>query len=138
MLRWIASAVVAVALAAATATAHHSIAGYYDETRQVNLDGVITQFQFVNPHPFLFIDVKDGDRAAQWRLEMDNRGELVAVGMTAETLKPGDRVVVRGSPGRTQPQTAYIRRLDRPVDGFRYEQVGFSPKISQLPRGRAN
>jgi hypothetical protein len=120
------------ALACAGAvSAHHSIAGYYDEGRQVTLDGVVAQFQFVNPHPFLFVDVNDGNRAAQWRLEMDNRGELVAVGMTAETFRVGDRVVVTGSLGRTQAQTLYIRRLDRAADGFRYEQIGFSPRITR-------
>jgi len=134
MTRWTASFSLSLALLAATARAHHSIAGYYDETRRVSLDGVVTQFQFINPHPFLFIDVKDGNRAAQWKLEMDNRGELVDVGMSAQTFKPGDRVVVSGSPGRSQPQTLYIRRLDRPADGFSYEQVGFSPKIRQPAR----
>ena len=129
-----ASLCLSFALLAATASAHHSIAGYYDESRRVSLDGVVTQFQFINPHPFLFIDVKDGARVAQWKLEMDNRGELVDVGMSAQTFKPGDRVVVSGSPARSQAQTLYIRRLDRPADGFSYEQVGFSPKIRQPAR----
>jgi hypothetical protein len=60
---------------------------------------------------------------------MDNRSELAAVGVTAETLKPGDRVVVTGSLARTQAHRLYIYRLDRPADGFRYEQVGSSPRI---------
>jgi hypothetical protein len=130
MPRWLALSLMVLA-SASTVSAHHSIAGYYDESRQVTLDGVVAQFQFVNPHPFLFIDVKDGGRAGQWKLEMDNRGELVAVGMTAETFRVGDRVMVTGSPGRNQPQTLYIRRLDRAADGFRYEQIGFSPRITR-------
>ena len=77
------------------------------------------------------VDVKDGKGSAQqWRLEMDNLSELSEVGVTSGTLKPGDRVVVSGSPGKTQSQTLYIRKLDRPLDGFRYEQVGTSPRIS--------
>jgi hypothetical protein len=118
MSRWMAALSVSALACAGAVSAHHSIAGYYDEGRQVTLDGVVAQFQFVNPHPFLFVDVKDGNRAAQWRLEMDNRGELVAVGMTAETFRVGDRVVVTGSLGRTQAQTLYIRRLARAADGF--------------------
>ena len=50
--------------------------------------------------------------------------------MTSETLKPGDRVVVTGSLGRTEPRTLYVRQLDRPADGFRYEQVGSRPRVS--------
>ena len=60
---------------------------------------------------------------------MDNRFELAGIGMTGDTLKPGDRVVVTGSLGRTEPRTLYIRRLDRPADGFRYEQVGSRPRV---------
>jgi hypothetical protein len=48
---------------------------------------------------------------------------LVAIGVTANTLKPGDRVQVKGSLARTQPQALDLLRLDRPADGFCYEQV---------------
>jgi hypothetical protein len=65
---------------------------------------------------------------------MDNRFELEGVGMTGETLRPGDRVVVSGSLGRTDPRTLYIRRLDRPADGFRYEQVGSRPRVGTAGR----
>jgi hypothetical protein len=113
--------------------AHHSIAGVYDGSRQVTLDGSVAQFHYVNPHPFVTIDVKNaGGTTEQWKCEMDNRHELADVGMTAETLKQGDRVVVIGSPARAQSQSLYIRRLDRPADGFRYEQVGSSPRV-RLP-----
>ena len=50
--------------------------------------------------------------------------------MTSQTLQPGDRIVVTGNPARNKSQSLYIRRLDRPADGFRYEQVGSSPRIS--------
>ena len=136
MTRWTASLALAIALLASAVSAHHSIAGYYDESRRVSLDGIVTQFQFVNPHPFLFIDVKDGDRTAQWRLEMDNLSELKDVGVNAGTLRAGDRVVVSGSPGRAKPNSMYVMRLDRPADGFWYEQVGLSPKIGSTAPAR--
>ncbi len=60
---------------------------------------------------------------------MDNLFELHDVGMSKETLKPGDRVLVTGDPSRTRPRELYLRRLDRPKDGFRYEQVGSSPRV---------
>jgi hypothetical protein len=126
---------VLVALALGTARdmgAHHSIAGMYDSGRQTTIDGVVTQFQFVSPHPF--VEVKDGRTSEQWRLEMDNRGELAAIGMTESTLKPGDRVVVRGSPSRREPNRMYIERLDRPADGFGYEQVNNRPRLRQRSR----
>jgi len=130
MKRWTLSFVVAIAATGVTAHGHHSISSVYDSSRRVTIDGVIAQFQLVNPHPFLIVDVKDGaGNSQQWRLEMDNRSELAAIGVTANTFKPGDRVVVAGSPGRTQPESLYVLRLDRPADGFWYQQVGQSPRI---------
>lgn len=105
---------------------HHSIAGVYDSNRQVTIEGVIAEFHFVNPHPFVVLDANN----ERWKLEMDNLSELMEVGMTKFTLKPGDRVVVSGKPSRsTPPHSLYVMKLDRPADGFRYEQVGTSPRV---------
>ena len=126
----IGSWLIVMALCGTIAHAHHSIAGMYDEGRRVTIDGIVAQFHFVNPHPFVILDVKDASGNPQpWKLEMDNRHELVDVGVAGETLKAGDRVVVTGSPARAQPRTLYVRRLERPADGFLYEQVGTSPRI---------
>jgi Family of unknown function (DUF6152) len=131
---WYAFALVATA-SCGSAYAHHSIGSVYDSARQVTVEGRVTEFQFVNPHPILIIDAAAESPAEPWRLEMDNRFELSEIGMSAETFKLGDRVVVSGSMSRTEPQRLYIRRLDRPADGFRYEQVGSRPQIN-TSRGR--
>jgi hypothetical protein len=120
---------IATILGGAAAQGHHSIAAAYDRDRPVKLDGVLVQFAMVQPHPYVVVDIKDGGDTIRWRGELDNRWELVAIGMNDETLKPGDRLVVSGSIGRNQPRTLYVWRLDRPADGFWYEQVGMSPKI---------
>ena len=110
--------------------AHHSIAGVYESNRKVTVEGIVAQFRFVNPHPFVALTVKHADGSTeQWQLEMDNLSELAQIGMTSETLKPGDRIVVTGNPARTQSQRLYILSLDRPEDGFGYAQVGNSPRI---------
>src|SRR5262245_46880773 len=121
-------------LAAFAAHAHHSIAAVYDSAREQRLEAVVAEFKFVNPHPFVIVTVEADGAEQSWRLEMDNRFELAQVGMTDTTLKPGDRVVVTGSLGRTDPRTLYIKQLDRPADGFRYEQVGWRPRVSRQPR----
>ena len=134
MPRLILSLAASLAVFAAAPEAHHAIAAIYDSSKQMTLEGVVTEFQFVSPHPIVVIGVagRGGERES-WRLEMDNRFELQGIGMTRETLKPGDRVVVTGSMGRTEPRTLYIRQLDRPADGFRYEQVGSRPRVSSPP-----
>jgi hypothetical protein len=120
----------AILVSGLTAGAHHSLTSVYDNSRKVTLDGSVTQFQLINPHPFLFIEVKDANGTTQqWQLEMDNRHELAAIGVTATTFKPGERVVVSGSLARAQPRSLYLWRLDRPADGFWYEQVGGTPRV---------
>src|SRR4029434_4107638 len=110
--------------------AHHSLWVLYDSSRRVTLDGTVVEFQLVNPHPFLVIEVQDAGVARPWRLEMDNRHELAAIGITARTFRPGEAFTVSVSPARAQAQSLYLLRLDRPADGFWYEQVGQSPRIS--------
>jgi hypothetical protein len=122
-----------IALAAPAALAHHSISGVYDSGRQITIDGRVVEFQFVNPHPVLIV-APSGAEAADppWRLEMDNRYELADVGVTAKTFSPGDRVIATGSAARDESRSLYLMKLDRPADGLRYEQVGYSPRISTL------
>jgi hypothetical protein len=120
-----------IALAAPVAAlAHHSISGVYDSSRQVTLDGHIVEFQFVNPHPILIVARANAEAADTWRLEMDNRYELADIGVTAKTFKPGEHVIATGSAARDESHSLYLMKLDRPVDGLRYEQIGSSPHIT--------
>lgn len=105
--------------------AHHSFTNIYDSSKRIELQAVVTEFQFVHPHPFLLVKV-DG---VAWRAEMDNRFELEDIGMTAETFKSGDRVVLAGSPGRSDANAIYMWRLERPSDGLLYEQIGGTPSM---------
>jgi hypothetical protein len=130
------TAVVAWVSAAApfgSAQAHHSISAVYDSNRQVTVEGRVTEFQFVNPHPILVIEVpREGGSPEIWRLEMDNRAELAGIGIDGATFKPGDHVIASGSAGRGREgkQSLYLLELERPADGLRYEQVGNSPRVN--------
>ena len=121
-------------LAAAAPAAHHSISAVYDSRKQVTISGSVRDFQFVNPHPWITVDVTDGGAIQRWRLELDNRWELVDVGMSAETFKSGDVITARGSAGRDGARSVYVLRLDRAADGLHYEQVGPSPSLRFTPR----
>ena len=112
-----------------TAHAHHSISAVYDSRKPVTLTGSVREFQFVNPHPWIGLDVTGSDGVRQWRLELDNRWELVDVGMKADTFKPGDVIVATGSSGRDGARAVYVLRLDRASDGLHYEQRGQSPSL---------
>jgi hypothetical protein len=75
-----------------------------------------------------------GSGAQRWRIELDDRGELSEIGMTAETLQPGDRVIVVGSPAHREANRVYLDRLDRPADGYSFEQVGGRPRLRSAGR----
>ena len=116
---------------ATAAVAHHSIAGVYDSKSSVTVDGAVSEFHFVNPHPFVIVSVDRNGHPESWKLELDNRFELVDAGMKADTLKTGDRIVARGSRARDGSRSIYALRIDRPADGFYMEQVGSSPRIGR-------
>jgi hypothetical protein len=129
MIRWLRLLALGLVITCIRAEAHHDISAHYDSGKRASVEGVVREFQFINPHPILIVDVTSNGKNAEWRLEMDNRFELVQVGMSADTLKPGDRVVVEGRLARDGRQGIYVMRLDRPSDGFRYEQIGLSPRV---------
>src|SRR5918999_2757729 len=110
MSRRVLAGVVALLLGGAVAHAHHAIGGVYDSQRQVRIEGVVTAFHFVSPHPFVEVAVSASANQEDWRLEMDNRSELSAAGMDADSLRAGDRVQVSGSAARDGSRKLYIRR----------------------------
>jgi len=116
---------------AADLGAHHSIAGIYDRNVRVSVEGVVTEFRFVNPHPFVIVEaVRDGRRET-WKLELDNRFELVEIGFKSSTLQSGDRITATGSRARDGTTSMYVQRIDRPADGLWIEQVGSSPRTGR-------
>jgi hypothetical protein len=121
-----------VLLLGSAVDAHHAISAIYDNTKPITIRATVVEFQFVNPHPYLVVEAADDKGKSQtWRVEMDNRYELVDVGMSSDSFKRGDRLVVTGGPARAQSNGLYALRIDRPTDGFRYEQIGTSPRITQ-------
>jgi len=100
--------------------AHHSFAATYLEDQTVTIEGELVQFLFRNPHSFVHVMVKEKDGTmARYAVEWGGTGQLGGQGITRETLKPGDVVVVSGSPGR-DPIDKRVRliTLQRPKDGF--------------------
>lgn len=112
--------IVALAAAGATVRAHHSFAATYDENRTVKIEGRLVQFMFRNPHSFVHLMGPDENGQEQrWAVEWGGAGQLAGQGVTRESLKPGDVVVITGNPGRN-PADHRIRMLTlrRPSDGF--------------------
>jgi Family of unknown function (DUF6152) len=110
--------------AGARASAHHSFAATYLEDQSVTIEGELVQFLFRNPHSFVHVMVKEKDGSmVRYAVEWGGAGQLGGQGVSRETLKPGDFVVISGSPGRN-PTDHRVRMvsLRRPKDGFGWGQ----------------
>jgi hypothetical protein len=125
MKRYLVVLLAAAAIAiGAQAYAHHSFAATYLEDQSVSIEGELVQFLFRNPHSFVHVMVKEKDGSqVRYAVEWGGAGQLGGQGVTRETLKPGDFVVITGSPGRN-PADNRVRMvsLRRPKDGFGWGQ----------------
>ena len=83
------------------AFAHHSGAAVFDGSKKIELTGVVTKMEWVNPHAHFYIDVTGADgKVTNWNLELASPSILVRNGWKRSSLKEGDMVTVSGSPAR--------------------------------------
>jgi len=120
MRRILLSAVAAALVACTAAYAHHSYASTYDVNRQVNLKGKVVQFVFRNPHSFVHVQAVDESGVQQrWAVEWSGVSQLGNQGLSRESLKVGDEVIILGRPSRVAGEfRALMVSLKRPSDGF--------------------
>src|SRR5436190_23651964 len=84
-------------LAGGTVFAHHSFTAEYDSKGPVTLKGTITKMEWVNPHAWLYIDVKGPDgKTVSWALEFGGANSLYKRGWRREDLPAGTEVTVKG------------------------------------------
>ena len=107
-------------LAGAQAYAHHSFAATYLEDRMVTIEGDLVQFLFRNPHSWVHVNVKEKDgTVVRYAVEWGGTAQLGNQGVTRDTLKIGDHVIISGNPARSE-KTHQVRMLSlhRTKDGF--------------------
>ena len=120
MRRIIVLAIAALMLVGTAAYAHHSYGATYDTSKEVKLEGKLVQFVFRNPHAFVQIQVPDQKGEMQrWAVEWAGTTQLGAAGITHESLRVGDEIVIVGRPSRVPGEyRALMVTLKRPSDGF--------------------
>lgn len=98
-----------------------SPATYFVE-QQTQIEGEVVQFLFRNPHAFIHVMAPDKDGTMQrWAVEWGGGAALARDGVSRDTFKPGDKVIVKGQPGRN-PADYRIRlvHIARPADGWEW------------------
>jgi hypothetical protein len=84
-------------LMASAAFAHHSFAAEYDSSKTITVKGVVQKVAWVNPHAYVFIDVKDENgKVTTWAFESLSPNALARQGWTRNSLKTGETVTVEG------------------------------------------
>lgn len=112
----------AAAVSGGRAYAHHSFAATYFEDKTQKVEGKLVQFLFRNPHSFVQVEAEDEKGQVQrWAVEWGAGGQLGRQGVTRDTLKPGDHVIIVGNPGRN-PEDHRLRMVNitRPSDGWKW------------------
>lgn len=111
---------VTAVLAAAPAQSHHSFAAVYDADRTVTIEGKIVQFLYRNPHSVLHVLAKDASGNEQrYAVEWQGATQLGAMGISAQTVKAGDPVVLSGYPGRVESEhRILLLKIERTTDHF--------------------
>jgi hypothetical protein len=99
--------------------AHHSFAAEFDGSKQVKLTGVVTKVDWVNPHAYIYMDVKGDDGAVvNWAIETGAPNALYRQGWRKDDLKAGDTVTLDAFLAKDGSHTAAARNVKLP-DGRR-------------------
>jgi Family of unknown function (DUF6152) len=104
-----------VAAAALPVWAHHSFAAEFDVTKPVKLAGTVTKMEWINPHSWIHMDVKNADgTVTDWMIEGGSPNSLLRRGFTKSSLPPGTEIVVEGYQAKDGANHANGRDLTFP------------------------
>jgi Family of unknown function (DUF6152) len=104
------------------AYAHHSVAATYMVDKKITIEGKVMEFMYANPHSFVKVEAPDDKgRMQTWAVEWGGVLQLNRDGVSRDSLKPGDHVIVNGSPGRNPGEHRIrVHKIIRPSDGWRW------------------
>jgi hypothetical protein len=86
----------ALTLSSAAAWGHHAFAAEFDAQKPVKLQGTITRVEWINPHAWIHINVKEGDKVTEWMVEGGSPNTLLRHGFSKTSVTAGMEVVVDG------------------------------------------
>src|SRR2546425_9842723 len=96
-------------------SAHHSVQSQFDIHKTVSISGVVAKMEWINPHSYLTVNVKDPDGKLQkWAFELGGAAALRRAGMSRADrggLKPGDQVTITALPARDGSNSRFLQEL---------------------------
>jgi hypothetical protein len=105
-------------LAAIPAFGHHGTAEY-DTEQEITVEGVVKQFEWTNPHIWLYVTVaNDKGEIAEWAGEAGAPGMMARRGLTSHTYKPGDKVKMSGRPTKNGSKQMLITKVQSDAGVF--------------------
>jgi len=107
--------------------AHHSFAAEFDITKPVKMHGTVTKMDWINPHAWIYIDVKDADgKVTNWRIELGSPSALFRLGWKKDAIPNGIEVDVTGYRAKSGLAVANAAALTLP-DGKVLSTGGSAP-----------
>ena len=121
------SVLAVAAVSASTLLAHHSVAGEFDTSKSLTLKGTISKVEWINPHIFLYLDVKDDNgTVTTWALETLPTAMLRKAGLSKDTVagKLGEIVTITANPAKDgTKRLAWIGKITY-ADGHYHQLAG--------------
>lgn len=109
---------------AGRASAHHSIQAQFDINKHITISGTVVRLEFINPHSYLTVNVKDADgKVTRWAFEMGAAGQLRRAGLSRADrggLKAGDEVTVIALAARDGSNSGLLQEL-KVTDGREFK-----------------
>jgi len=123
------------------ALAHHGISNW-DHEKDIRITGVLTKFEMINPHSYIYVDVKGADgKVVTWGCEMRAAGVLLRSGWTRDMFKIGTTITITGSPERRKPNLCYLGTITfadgSQMDRYAQRQMPKATAIAAAKSARA-
>jgi Family of unknown function (DUF6152) len=110
---------ISLLLSVAPAWAHHAFAAEFDASRPLKLKGTVTEWEMINPHSWIHLDVKNDDgTVVAWMIEAGSPNTLLRLGFSKNSLPPGTELVVDGYQAKDRSNRAVGKNITFP-DGKR-------------------
>lgn len=112
------------------ASGHHAFGAHYFEDQSVSVEGEIVELDYRNPHAWVHINATDlAGKVRRISAEWASPGRLSQQGIGKDTLRPGDRVVITGSPSRDEAEyKLHLKGIERRADGWKWVGRGQQPR----------